>query len=222
MNKIIQVAKTIDEAIEQGLQKLNVSIEQVNVTVMAEPSKGFLGFGSRDAEVLLEIKETVDSFLTEDNYSDSDIIKEAKQFLQNIFQAMELNIDIEQSKEDDHIVLNLIGDNLGVLIGKRGQTLDALQYLLNISTNKHNNNIRFMLDAEQYRERRKITLQNLADRLANKVKKYRKDVILEPMTPYERKIIHTHLQDNEDVITKSHGQEPFRKIIISTRRNYKK
>jgi len=206
MNKVVESAKTIDEAIQLGLQKLGLTIDKVEINILSEPTKGFLGFGSKNAEVELIAKQ-------------QDPKEDGKKFLQHVFAEMDLDITIEESMQDDHTVFNLVGDNLGVLIGRRGQTLDALQYLLNISANRNSDeNIRFMLDAEQYRERRKKTLESLADRLANKAKKYKKDVVLEPMSAYERKIIHTHLQDERGIVTKSQGQEPFRKIVISAKK----
>lgn len=206
MKRIVEVGKTIDEAVQAGLSKLGVSKEEVEINILSEPTKGFLGFGSKNAEVELVVKYNP--------------VQEGKRFLANIFEAMELNVTIEDSEQDDLKVLNLVGDDLGVLIGRRGQTLDALQYLVNISANKNKDqNTRFLLDAEQYRERRKKTLENLADRLAEKVRKYKKDVVLEPMSPYERKIIHTHLQDEPGIYTRSQGQEPFRKVVISTKKS---
>jgi spoIIIJ-associated protein len=205
MNKVVESAKTIDEAIQLGLQKLGLTIDQVEINIIAEPTKGFLGFGSKNAEVEIIAK------------NQQNPKEDGKKFLQHIFAEMDLDITIEESVQDGYTVFNLVGDNLGVLIGRRGQTLDALQYLLNISANRNSDeNIRFMLDAEQYRDRRKKTLESLADRLANKAKKYKKDVVLEPMSAYERKIIHTHLQNERGIVTKSQGQEPFRKIVISS------
>lgn len=207
MKRVVEAAKTIDEAIQAGLQKLGVTKDQVEINIISEPTKGFLGFGSKNAEVELIL---IDSPL-----------ESGKLFLNQVFEAMNLQVKIEESKDDEQTIFNLVGDNLGVLIGRRGQTLDALQYLTNIAVNRSSDsNTRIMLDAEEYRERRKKTLESLADRLANKVRKYKKDVVLEPMSPYERKIIHTHLQDERGVYTRSQGQEPFRKIVISSRRGH--
>lgn len=205
MKKVVEVAKTIDEAIQTGLLKLGVTKDEVDIEIISEPVKGFLGFGSKNAEVVLTVKQ--------------DPCLDGKRFLMQVFEEMHLDVKIEQSQEQEQIIFNLVGENLGVLIGRRGQTLDALQYLLNISANRDSeHNVRFMLDAENYRERRKETLEKLANRLANKVRKYRKDVVLEPMSPYERKIIHTYLQNERGVQTRSQGQEPFRKIVISAKR----
>ncbi|OEH86480.1 DNA-binding protein [Desulfuribacillus stibiiarsenatis] len=206
MRKLVESAKTIDEAIALGLSKLGLQKEEVEINIITEPTKGFLGFGSKNAEVEIIVKDNP--------------IAQGKKVLSEIFGAMDLNVQIEDYKEDDQIVFNIVGDNLGVLIGRRGQTLDALQYLLNLSVNKSkDSNTRFLLDAESYRERRKKTLESLAQKLANKVRKYKKDVVLEPMAPYERKIIHTYLQNEKGIYTRSQGQEPFRKIVISAKKH---
>ncbi len=140
-----------------------------------------------------------------------------RDFLNDVFNAMELKVEIEMSvnEEDDTIEINLIGDDMGVLIGKRGQTLDSLQYLVSLVANKEREKYyRVKLDTENYRERRKATLESLAKNIAYKVKRTRKPVYLEPMNPYERRIIHSVLQGDKYVSTRSEGEEPFRHVVV--------
>lgn len=141
----------------------------------------------------------------------------AKAFLENIFKAMGMDLMIEKfiNRKEDEIVLKIHGDGIGVLIGKHGQTLDALQYLTNLAANKgHKDWNRIILDAENYRERRRQTLERLAKNLADRVKRTRKKAMLEPMNPYERKIVHLSLQNDPVVTTYSEGEEPYRKVVI--------
>lgn len=141
-----------------------------------------------------------------------------KEFLSQVFGAMNMNVEIivKEAEEKDMLVVELKGDDMGVLIGKRGQTLDALQYLTNLTLNKHSDRyIRVKMDTENYRERRKATLENLAKNLASKAKRTGKDVELEPMNPYERRIIHYALQGDKAVETHSVGEEPYRHVVIT-------
>jgi spoIIIJ-associated protein len=140
-----------------------------------------------------------------------------REFLGNVFQSMNLNVTIETSvnQEEREVAANLSGDDMGVLIGKRGQTLDSLQYLASLVVNRHEDDyIRVRLDTENYRERRKETLETLARNIAYKVKRTRRPVALEPMNPYERRIIHSALQGDRYVLTKSEGEDPYRHVII--------
>ena len=141
----------------------------------------------------------------------------AKAFLEEIFRAMGMDLLIEKfiSRKDEEIILKIHGDGIGVLIGKHGQTLDALQYLTNLAGNRgRKNGNRIILDAENYRERRRETLERLARNLADRVKRTRKKAMLEPMNPYERKIVHMSLQNDPAVTTYSEGEEPYRKVVI--------
>lgn len=147
------------------------------------------------------------------------IIGAAEKFLQDIFKHMNLNVKIESKELEEGQMLNLYGENLGVLIGKHGQTLDALQYLVNLAANRHQRQrIHFIIDVENYRGRRTETLQNLAKTLADKAVRLNQDVRLEPMNRHERKVIHTALQDNDSVSTYSVGEDPSRYIIISPKK----
>lgn len=143
--------------------------------------------------------------------------KDAEKFLAGVFKAMELPVDIQivYDKENDSLDINFDGEDMGILIGKRGQTLDSLQYLTSLVVNKEQENyVRVKLDTENYRSRRKDTLENLARNIAFKVRKTRKAVVLEPMNPYERRIIHSALQGNKYVETYSEGNEPYRHVVV--------
>lgn len=202
MNKIVVNGSTVEGAIELGLQKLDKKRNEVEVNVLKEATKGLFGFGSKDAEVELIVK-----------FNAVDV---AKEFLNDIFLAMDIDVRMSNTVIDEQQAIDLAGSEIAVLIGRRGQTLDALQYLVNIRINKlTSDSSRVLLDAENYRERRKNTLEELAERLASKANKTNRDVVLEPMTPYERKIIHTYLQDKVGIKTSSQGQEPHRKVVIS-------
>ena len=139
-----------------------------------------------------------------------------KEFLENVFKAMNMDVAIDVKQEGNEINIDLSGDDMGVLIGKRGQTLDSLQYLTSLVVNKGTSEyIRVKVDTEDYRKRRKETLENLAKNLAYKVKRTKKPVSLEPMNPYERRVIHSALQNDKYVSTHSEGEEPYRKVVIT-------
>jgi len=205
MTKIVASGKTIEEAEKNGLAQLNVDKNRVKVVVLEQPTKGFLGFGSKDAKVELELLP--------------DSKEEAEKFIVDVAQAMGLHIKTEWLENKDSLQLSISCDgDLGLLIGRRGQTLDALQYLTSIVANRYSDeHIRIVLDAENFRERRRHTLEELAERLAAKVVRTRKEVVLEPMSPHERKIIHSKLQGSTKVRTYSKGEEPNRRIVISLR-----
>jgi spoIIIJ-associated protein len=205
MRKGIFVGKTKEEAIESGLKELKTKLDRVKVEIIEEEKKGLLfGIGSKEAKIEMFILD--------------DPIAEAYEFLNDVFTALGHSYTIEQSQSTDGILFNIVGDELGILIGRRGQTLDALQYLLNIVANRYGEKQeRFILDAENFRDRRKKTLQQLSTRIANQVMKSKRPVTLEPMTSLERKIIHMHLQDHPKVKTSSEGEDLNRHIIISLR-----
>jgi len=205
MTKIIASGKTIEEAEKNGLAQLNVEKNRVKVVVLEQPTKGFLGFGSKDAKVELELLP--------------DSKEEAERFIVDVAEAMGLHIKTEWLENKDGMQLSISCEvDLGLLIGRRGQTLDALQYLTSIVANRYSDeHIRIVLDAENFRERRRNTLEELADRLAAKVIRTRKEVVLEPMSPHERKIIHSKLQGSTKVRTYSKGDEPNRRIVIALR-----
>lgn len=232
MNKIMTSGKTIEEAVKQGLAKLGATEDQVTINVIEQPSKGFLGLiGVKEAKVELVLLQEASTNLPIGNRStdielvsrtengdhpERDPYEEAASFVRDVGVNMGLQIEVDIVHKKDNTVLNISGSDLGLLIGRRGQTLDALQYLANIIANRYSDNfIRIILDAENFRERRRKTLEELADRLANRVIRTRKEVALEPMSPLERKVIHSKLQDHPEVKTYSKGEEPNRRVVIS-------
>lgn len=205
MKKIVVSGKTIEDAVRKGLKEWDTTEDRVKVHVLEQPAKGLFGLiGSRDAKVELELIP--------------DPVEEAMQFLRDVLRSMELEVKMELKGSKDEPELHLFGGELGMLIGRRGQTLDALQYLVNIVANRYSDHhLRIVLDAEHFRERRKKTLEELAERLAERVVRTKKEVILEPMPPQERKIIHSQLQQHAKVRTFSRGDEPNRRVVIVLR-----
>ena len=204
MEKIEVTGKNVDEALTNALVKLETTSDKVEYEVIEKGSSGILGFiNSKPAKILVWKKATM-----EDSVRD---------FLNDVFSAMDLAVTVEMTidEEKGEININLVGDDMGVLIGKRGQTLDSLQYLVSLVANKESEKYyRVKLDTENYRDRRKATLESLAKNIAYKVKRTRRPVSLEPMNPYERRIIHSALQNDKYVCTKSEGEEPFRHVVI--------
>ena len=210
MNYIEVSAKTVSEAITEACQNLGVTSDKLEYQVIDEGSSGFLGIGSKPAVIKAAVK-TVEISLED----------KAKIFLNDVFAAMNMAVVVEVSYDEDEktMDIDLSGDEMGVLIGKRGQTLDSLQYLVSLVVNKDvNDYIRVKVDTENYRQRRKETLENLAKNIAFKVKKTRRPVSLEPMNPYERRIIHSALQNDKYVVTHSEGEEPFRRVVVSLKK----
>lgn len=202
MFTVEKTAKTVEEALKLALIDLNAKQEEVNVEILDEPKKAILGLiGGKEAKVRVSLKEASD--------------RKAKQFLEDVFDKMNIVGKITTRLDGKDLYVSVDGADMAVLIGRRGQTLDSLQYLVSLVVNKDRDDyIRVVLDTENYRDKRKDTLEKLANRLAYKAKKMRKDIILEPMNPYERRIIHSALQSNPYVSTRSEGEEPFRKVII--------
>ncbi len=203
MEEIKKSGKTVDEAVAAALAELQADKKDVSITILDEGSKGFLGmFGAKDAVVLVK-----------KNFNAEKI---AENFLREVFLSMGLIIKINTKLQEKQLLIDLSGEDMGILIGKRGQTLDALQYLVNLVVNKTSlSYISVMLDTENYRQRRKETLETLALNLAKKAKHTKKNVVLEPMNPYERRIIHSALQNDRYVTTFSEGEEPFRNVVIA-------
>jgi len=188
---------------------LNTTRERVEVDIFQDNSKGFFGlFRSKEVKIVVTLKD--------------DPAQTAVDFLEDVFKKMNIETEIETKYENRNLRIELKGSEMALLIGRRGQTLDSLQYLVSLVVNKENPDyIRIILDTENYRHKREETLKKLANKLAYKAKKYRKDIILEPMNPYERRIIHSALQDNKFVKTRSEGDEPYRKVIIFLNKNQK-
>jgi spoIIIJ-associated protein len=211
VNWVETKGKTIEEAVHHALSELNCTEEDVDVEVLEESSKGFLGIlKSKEAKVRVTLKPK--------SVTPLDQIVE---FLLKVIHFMGVDAEIETVEEEDNIILTVVGDNLGVVIGRRGETLDALQYLASLIANRHFENgeyKRILLDAEGYRSRREKTLIRLALKLCEKVKKTGRRVVLEPMNPQERRVIHTALQNETAIQTLSEGEDPFRRIVISPKR----
>lgn len=203
---IEEEGKTVEDAVTKALQRLSLTKDEVEIEVLQASHKGFFGLiGSKDAKV--RVTEKIDSS------------KFAHQFLKDIVHLLNVDVSVdlvEEKTSHEDIFLNLCGSNLGILIGRRGQTLDALQYLTTVVVNKNNEESyrRVLVDAEGYRERREKTLEILANRLARKVKEKGKKIVLEPMPPNERRIIHITLRRDPDIRTYSEGREPYRKVVI--------
>ena len=203
-------AKTVNEAITEACRKLSVTSDKLDYQVIEEGSSGFLGIGSRPAVIRAAAK------IEEVNAEDA-----AKNFLNEVFAAMNMQVkmDVNYDEAGKSMDIELSGDEMGVLIGKRGQTLDSLQYLVSLVVNREvEEYIRVKVDTENYRQRRRETLENLAKNIAYKVKKTRRPVCLEPMNPYERRIIHSTLQNDKYISTHSEGDEPFRRVVITYKR----
>ena len=190
MDMIEVSAKTVSDAITEACQKLGVTSDKLDYQVVEEGSSGFLGIGAKPAVIKAAVKK-------------SSVEEVARAFLNDVFQAMNMEV----------------GNEMGVLIGKRGQTLDSLQYLVSLVVNKESEEyIHVKVDTENYRQRRKETLENLAKNIAYKVKRTKRSVSLEPMNPYERRIIHSALQNDKYVTTHSEGEEPFRRVVVTLKR----
>ncbi|WP_312432827.1 RNA-binding cell elongation regulator Jag/EloR [Lacrimispora sp.] len=212
MDMITVSAKTVDEAITKALIELGTTSDKLEYEIVDKGSNGILGIiGFKPAVIRAKKKETMED--------------KAIAFLSDMFGAMNLGVHMEASylEKEKELSINMSGDDMGILIGKRGQTLDSLQYLVSLVINKENEDyIRVKLDTENYRERRKETLETLAKNIAYKVKRTRRSVSLEPMNPYERRIIHSALQNDKFVVTRSEGEEPFRHVVISLKKDYSK
>ena len=244
-------ARSVEDAVELALGELGVTRDKVNVEIIEEGSKGFLGIGAKDAVVNVTLKETPKAAKKETSKpAKKEVKKEVKKeiqedserkprpkrevkpltpeqateacekataFLESVFESMSLDVKVNASLDgEDTILVKLDGENIGIVIGKRGDTLDALQYLTSLVVNKKTENyIKVTLDTENYREKRNEALLGLSQRLAAKVVRTGKKYTLEPMNPYERRIIHSSLQSSEEVTTYSIGQEPYRKVVIA-------
>ena len=236
-------AKTVDDAITAACHDFFVTSDKLDYEVLEEGSSGFLGIGAKpalikarvkeDKEIVKEtVKEPVKEVLKEEktfvketakvsNVDAREVEEAAKKFLGEVFEAMEMEVIVDAKYDDAEKALDvdMRGEEIGILIGKRGQTLDSLQYLVSLVVNRGQADyIRVKLDTENYRQRRKETLENLAKNIAYKVKRTKRPVSLEPMNPYERRIIHSALQNDRYVTTHSEGEEPFRRVVVSLKK----
>ena len=210
MDSIRQEGKTVEDAVTQALNVLNITKDEAEVEVIEEGTSGIFGiFGNKNALVEVTVKE--------------DPVNVGQNFLEKLFSTTPLEVDVEVLEEQtnsDQVVYNLKSSDLGIVIGHRGETLDAIQYLTSLVVNKNvNEYFRVIIDAEGYRKRRKQTLQRLAKKLARKCLKKGRKVVLEPMPPHERRIIHITLKDDSRVKSYSEGKEPFRKVMIEATDN---
>ena len=240
--------KTKNDAITEACKHFSVPSDKLDYEVIDEGKTGFLGMGSRPAFIKARVKEEkeevtetvelletlvvesvpVDEAKSKDNnkndivHEDIDVEAVTKKFLADVFAAMGISVEITVKYEEEpkSLDVDLNGDEMGVLIGKRGQTLDSLQYLISLVVNKGTTEyIRVKVDTENYRQRRKETLENLAKNISYKVKRTRRPVSVEPMNPYERRIIHSALQNDKYVTTHSEGEEPFRRVVVTPKKD---
>ena len=240
-------AKNVDDAITEACESLMVTSDRLEYEIISNGSSGFLGINAKPAVIKARVKEDIVSDIsesaveekvvsevkaTDDNQEDiadkkvnivngDEFVKKADDFLKDVFGAMNMDVTINSkfNSNDNILDVELSGAEMGVLIGKRGQTLDSLQYLISLVVNRDSNDyIHVKVDTENYRERRKATLENLAKNISYKVRKTRQSVALEPMNPYERRIIHSALQNDRYVTTHSEGDEPFRRVVVTLKK----
>lgn len=203
MKQITAAGQSVEEAVESALAQLNTSRDRTDIEIVDEGKKGFLGlFGSRQAVVKVTVKP--------------DAVEEAAKFLKNVSEKMGVSVHVDVSREGKNVTFQLSGEKIALLIGKRGQTLNSLQYLTQLVTNRFSRQyLNVTVDAEGYRTRRNATLIQLAERMADQAVRTGKEVALEPMPSYERKIIHTALMDHPKIETISTGNEPYRHLVIA-------
>ncbi|MGQ9512253.1 RNA-binding cell elongation regulator Jag/EloR [Thermodesulfitimonas sp.] len=206
MREVVKSGKTVEEAVAQALATLGARRDEVTVEVLSEPTQGVLGFiGAKPAVVRVIIQEGAGS--------------RAAALVQSILSALGLNGQVNVREDAEAIEIEITGEKLGVLIGRRGETLNALQYLVALAVNRgEEEKKRVFVDVGGYRKKRDETLRALALKLAEKVKRRGRSIVLEPMSPHERRIIHMTLRERDDIYTFSEGEEPFRKIVISPRK----
>ncbi len=202
--------KTVNDAITNAIIELETTSDKIEYDIISEGSKGVFGIGSKPAKIKVWFKE-------EPKKSIEEVVNE---FLEKIFNAMDIQAEVSVLVNGDNVNIELTGNDMGILIGKRGQTLDSLQYLVNLVVNKYSDSyMKVKVDTENYRERRKATLENLAKNIAFKVKRTKRPVSIEPMNPFERRIIHSALQNDRYVTTKSEGDEPYRHVVVLLKKN---
>ncbi|MFJ8528937.1 RNA-binding cell elongation regulator Jag/EloR [Bacillus sp. NPDC094106] len=205
MSIITAKGQTVELAVQDALRQLKVPKDQVDIQIIDEGKRGFLGLiGNRPAVVEVVVKK--------------DPIQEAEQYLQSVVQSMGVDVVITKTVKGREVEFTISGENVGVLIGKRGHTLNSLQYLTKLVANRSTKQyIGITVDAENYRSKRKDTLESLSYRLAKQVMSTKKSFVLEPMPSFERKIIHQTLSNHPNVITTSEGKEPHRHVVITSK-----
>ncbi len=208
MKSVVKISKTVEGAIKEALEELKVSREDVKIEVLEEPSRGLFGLlGAKDAAVRVTVV--------------NDPVEKVEDLLNKILFHMNVKATVSVNREDSQInvdIRNISPIDMGIVIGKRGNTLDSIQYLLNLFVNKDRNDyLRVLVDVQGYRKKREDTLIKLANKMAKKSRATHKPVKLEPMNPYERRIIHSALQNVSDVITYSEGEDPYRRVVIQAK-----
>ncbi|MGM9552278.1 MAG: RNA-binding cell elongation regulator Jag/EloR [Clostridia bacterium] len=215
MTKIIEkTGATIDAAVESALKELDCSREDVEIEILNKGSKGFLGLGVSEAKVRVTLikEDVVLEDISEENNTD------VEKYLLNILEKMGINAELDVKEEEGKLDIEISGDLMGVVIGRRGDTLDSLQYLCSLVYNKNREDyVRVNLDTENYRAKREETLVNLAKKIAGTVSRTGRSITLEPMNPNERRIIHSTLQSYDYINTYSIGEDPNRKIVVSSK-----
>ncbi|HOV43249.1 RNA-binding cell elongation regulator Jag/EloR [Syntrophothermus lipocalidus] len=207
MESVEKRGKSVDEAVKAALEELGAEFEDVVIEVLEEPSKGILGvIGKKSAVVRVTLREKPE--------------EKVRETLVNILNSMKLDYEIQKAEFNDGVVrVNIVGKDMGLLIGRKGETLNSLQFLLGLIVNKdRQEKVRVVLDVEDYRLKREESLKNLALKLSDKVKRTRKSIVMRPMSPQERRIVHTVLQNDPSIVTFSQGEEPNRKVVISLKR----
>lgn len=208
MKSVEVEGKTVEEALNKALSELDANKDMVDIEILDHGSKGLFNvIGVKPARIRVSRKY---------NY-----IEEARNFIVHILKGMEVEATIDIKEENDSIIINLSGEKMGVIIGYRGETLDSIQYLVSLVVNKLHElpHKKVILDTEDYRSKREETLKGVAIKTANRVKKTRKSFKLEPMNPYERRIIHSALQEDAFVNTYSEGEEPFRRVVVELKKD---
>lgn len=207
MKVLEMTGKTVEDVLKDALLELKVEKDKVEVEILDSGSKGFFNLiGTRPAKIRVKVKR--------------DYIDATRVFIRNILDHMKIKAEVRIKEDNNTIKINLSGSDMGILIGYRGETLDSLQYLISLIVNKNHDMEykRVILDTENYRHKREETLKRLARRVSEKVKRTGRTVKFEPMNPYERRIIHSTLQDDFYVNTYSEGQEPFRRVVVSLKK----
>lgn len=207
MKETVKKGKTVDEAVEAALAELGVGKDDVEITVLTEGNKGLFGLGSKEAEVKVTVIEK----------SSEEI---ARDFLNTVLEGIGLEASVDISTDEERMNIEISGESMGVIIGRRGETLSALQYLTSLVVNRKTEGYtKISIDTENYKKKREESLIKLANKTAEKVIKYRRNITLDPMNPYERRIVHSSLQGNDKISTFSTGDEPMRRVVVALKKN---
>ena len=206
MRSLEMTGKTVDAAVSKALAQLGATLEEAEIEVLEDGAKGIFGLGSKDAKVRVSVPEKGSA-------------DKAKAFVSMLLDKMGLEATVSVKETEEAVQLEIEGENMGLVIGRRGETLDAISYLTTLVANKgQEKHVRIVIDTENYREKRKETLENLARRMASNAVRQRRNITLEPMNPYERRIVHEALQGNDNITTYSVGDDPYRKVVIAPKK----